>query len=143
MVAPSRSGGRTLREGPPPFDYQAPTTLSEAVTLLRERGDMARPFAGATDLLVQVRNGRFDVDLLVDLKKIPELNVLSYDPTTGATIGAAVPCYRIYEDARVQANYPGLIDSVTIIGGIGIQGRATIGGNLCNSSPSGDSIPAL
>jgi CO/xanthine dehydrogenase FAD-binding subunit len=143
MVAPSRSGGRTLREGSPPFDYVAPTTLSEAVRLLRDRGDMARPFAGATDLLVQVRNGRFDVDLLVDLKKIPELNVLSFDPQAGLTIGAAVPCYRIYEDPQVQAKYPGMIDPVSIIGGIGIQGRATVGGNLCNSSPSGDSIPAL
>lgn len=125
------------------IDYQAPQSLSEAVALLAERGDRARPFAGGTDVIVQLRAGRVDLDLLIDVKKIPELNRLSYDPSTGLTIGAAVPCHRIYEDPLVRAAFPGLIDSASIIGGVGIQGRATIGGNLCNASPSGDSIPSL
>src|SRR6266545_4371931 len=59
------------------------------------------------------------------------------------TLGAAVPCYRIYGDSAIAAAYPALVDSVSIIGGTAIQGRATVGGNLCNASPSGDSIPSL
>lgn len=126
------------------FDYRAPGTVAEAVGILAEYGDRARPLAGGTDVLVQLRAGRFDhVQMLVDVKKIPELNQLSYDLESGLAIGAAVPAYRIAADGSVQALYPGLIDGVAIIGGTAIQGRATIGGNLANASPSGDSIPAL
>ncbi len=125
------------------FDYRAPTTVDEAVGLLAEYGERARPFAGGTDILVQLRAGRFDLDVLVDVKRVPELNEIAYDPSAGLTIGAAVPCYRIAEDPRVRSAYPGLIDGAAIIGGSGIQGRATLGGNLANSSPSADSVPAL
>ncbi|MDO8672091.1 MAG: FAD binding domain-containing protein, partial [Dehalococcoidia bacterium] len=125
------------------FDYRAPETLDEAITLLAAGGDRARPLAGGTDLIVQLRNGRFELETLVDIKRLPELNSLSYDSAAGLTIGAAVPVYRVYEDHEISAAYPGLIDAVARIGGIAVQGRATIGGNLCNSSPSGDSIPAM
>ena len=58
-------------------------------------------------------------------------------------IGAAVPCYRIYGNQQVASAYPGLIDAVSLIGGVQVQGRASLGGNLCNASPAADSIPAL
>lgn len=125
------------------FAYQAPTTLGEAVSLMAEQPSRVRPLAGGTDLLVQMRQDLHDVDLVVDVKKVPELNQLSYDAATGLAIGAAVPCARIYETPEVVANYPGLIDAVSIIGGKAIQGRATLGGNLCNASPSGDGSAAL
>ncbi|MFO0969181.1 MAG: FAD binding domain-containing protein, partial [Gemmataceae bacterium] len=96
-----------------------------------------------TDLIVQVREHRRDIDVMVDIKRIPEVNELSFDPAKGLTIGAALPCYRIYEDATVNRHYPGLIDAASLIGGIQIQSRASLGGNLCNASPAGDSIPAL
>ena len=80
---------------------------------------------------------------MVDIKEIPELNELSYDSQKGLVVGAAVPCYLIYQNQAVIANYPGLIDAAALIGGIQIQGRATIGGNLCNAAPSGDSIPPV
>lgn len=99
--------------------------------------------AGGTDLLVQLRAGRFVIDRLVDVKHVPELNQFTCSPKDGLVLGAAVPCYRIYEDAKVSALYSGLFDSASMIGGIQIQGRASIGGNLCNSSPSGDTIPIL
>ena len=126
------------------FAYQAPSTLEEAVALLAEKNGRARPMAGGTDLLVQMRlNLHDDIDLVVDVKKIPELNQIAYDAASGLTIGAAVPCAEIYETAEVVDNYPGLIDAATIIGGKAIQGRATLGGNLCNASPSGDAISAM
>ncbi len=125
------------------FDYQAPTSIRAAVALLVEKGDGARPLAGGTDLLVQMRLGLCEVDTVVDMKRIPELRRLDYDAHAGLTLGAAVTCAELGEYPAVRANYPGLWDGVGIIGGSAIQGRATVGGNLCNAAPSGDSIPAL
>ena len=125
------------------IDFEAPNTLDEAVSILASKGDRARVIAGGTDLLVQLRGGRRSVDVVVDIKNIPELDELSYDAQNGLTLGAAVPCYRIYQDEEIAAAYPGLMDAATLIGGIQIQGRASIGGNLCNSAPSGDSIPPV
>ena len=124
------------------IDYQAPTSLSEAVSIMAANGDRARPLAGGTDVLVQLRGGRREADVVVDTKKIPELNTLKLDDN-GLQLGAAVPCYRIYNDAAVAAAYPGLIDAASMIGSIQIQGRATVGGNLCNAAPSGDTIPPV
>ena len=125
------------------IDYTAPKTLDEALKVMAEHGDRARVLAGGTDLLVQLRGGRRSADIIVDSKFIPELNELSYDAQTGLTIGAAVPCCNIYEDKAVEAHYPGLTDCASLIGSIQIQGRASIGGNLCNAAPSADSIPSI
>ncbi len=125
------------------FEYVAPTTLDEAVRLMAESGPKAKALAGGTDVIVQLRGGRFEIDRLVDVKQIPEMNELSYSEANGLTVGAGVPCCLIYENETVIEHYPGLVDAAFLIGGIQIQGRATLGGNLCNSSPSGDTIPAL
>ncbi len=125
------------------FDYAAPGTVGEAIVLLAEKGDRARILAGGTDIIVQVREGRRSVDLLVDVKDIPELNELSFDSRQGLRIGAAVPCYRIAEKRDIAMAYPGLVDAVSLIGGVQIQSRASVGGNLCNASPAADTIPAL
>jgi carbon-monoxide dehydrogenase medium subunit len=125
------------------FEYLAPRTLREAVRLLAEKGEQARVLAGGTDLIVQMRNRRRQPERVVDVKQIPELTQITYTARKGLRIGAAVPCSQIYQNAEVVSRYPGLVDAAIIIGGIQIQGRASLGGNLCNSSPSGDSIPAL
>ena len=125
------------------IDYEAPHSVREAVALLNDADGKARPLAGGTDLLVQLRAGAYDLDRVVDIKNVPELNELTYDPDNGLTIGAAVPCYRIYGNSTVQRVYPGIVDAASIIGGTQIQGRASLGGNLCNAAPSADSIPAM
>ena len=125
------------------IDYEAPSSVREAVDLLASAGDGARPLAGGTDLLVQLRGRAYDLDSVVDVKNIPELNELTYDPDNGLTIGAAVPCYRIYGNSTVRSVYPGIVDAASIIGGTQIQGRASLGGNLCNAAPSADSVPAM
>lgn len=125
------------------IDYAAPRTVAEATALLSEKGDRAKVMAGGTDLIVQVREYRRDIDVVVDIKRIPELMELTFDPKTGLRIGAATPCYRIYEHAAIAKAYPALIDAASLVGGIQIQSRASLGGNLCNASPAGDTIPAL
>lgn len=128
------------------IDYAAPKTLAQAVTLLAKHGDKARILAGGTDILVQLRESRRDADVIVDVKHIKQLNELTCSPrskTPELRIGAAVPCYRIYEHKNVRKFYPGLIDAVELIGGIQIQSRASVGGNLCNASPAADTIPPL
>lgn len=125
------------------IDYATPHSVREAVDLLSEAGGNARVMAGGTDLLVALRAGAFDIDLVVDGKNIPELNEINYDPVNGLTLGAAVPCYKIYGNQAVASTYPGLIDAASLIGGTQIQGRASFGGNLCNAAPSGDTIPPM
>lgn len=125
------------------IQYAAPASVTDAVAILNEFGTRARILAGGTDLIVQVREHVRDVDVFVDGKRIPELMELSFSPEGGLVLGAAVPCYRIYQDPAVAGHYPALIDSASIIGGTAIQGRASVGGNLCNAGPAADSIPTL
>ena len=125
-----------------PFAYVAPSTVAEAVAVLAEHGDRARPLAGGTDLLVKARANVWELDAVVDVKNIPELMSLSVNGD-GLSIGAGVPCYQVYENEEVQAQYPGIVDGASIIGGIQVQSRAGLGGNLCNAAPSGDGIPSL
>ena len=125
------------------FDYARVTTIDEATALLQQAKGRARILAGGTDLLVALRERRQTTDLVVDVKPVAELMALAHDAETGLRIGASTPCWRIYNDKHVVAHYPGLVDAVRQIGGVQIQGRASLGGNLCNASPAADSIPAL
>jgi CO/xanthine dehydrogenase FAD-binding subunit len=125
------------------FNYVAANSVEQAVTQLVQAGLEGRVLAGGTDVIVAMREGRRVVDMLIDIKAVADVNVLRYDPATGLRLGAAVPCYRIYEDQEIRRLYPALIDCASLIGGIGIQGRASVGGNLCNASPAADTIPAL
>jgi len=125
------------------FEYVAAQTIDEVVTLLSRDGDLTRILSGGTDLIVQLREGRKQAALVIDIKHISEVNELVFEPEAGVTIGAAVSCLRICSDPIIAAGYPGLIDAFSLIGGMQIQGRASVGGNLCNASPAADSIPAL
>ncbi|HEY7840335.1 MAG TPA: FAD binding domain-containing protein [Gammaproteobacteria bacterium] len=123
------------------FQYVAPQSLKEALKLLGRRGGGAL-LAGGTDLIVKMRARRMRPALVVDAKHVPELNVMKLD-SSGLTLGAAVSCRRVYGDARVAKAYPALAEAAALVGGIGIQGRASVGGNLCNAAPSADTVPAL
>jgi len=125
------------------IEYAAPASVDEAVRILAQHGAQARVLSGGTDLIVQAREGRRDIAVIVDAKTIPEATELRLEQDGSLYVGAAVPCAEIYENAEVQRRFPALIDSASLIGGIQIQSRASLGGNLCNSSPAADSIPTL
>ncbi|MFN0145512.1 MAG: FAD binding domain-containing protein [Dehalococcoidia bacterium] len=124
------------------FDYLAPRSLAEAYSALGN-GRASLLLAGGTDVIVQLREGRKRCDQLIDLKHIPELMALRITADGTLEAGAAVPCAVLYENAEVAKQFPAIVDAATIIGGIQIQSRASLGGNLCNASPAADSSPAL
>ncbi len=121
--------------------YAAPTTIDEARALLAADGD-AIVFAGATDVVPQMRGGRPEPSMVVDLKKIDRLMSVSLDGDTWS-VGAAVPTSVLTADAVFTADFPGLSEAAGLIGSDQIQNRCSLGGNLCNASPAADSVPAL
>ncbi|MCC6533467.1 MAG: xanthine dehydrogenase family protein subunit M [Burkholderiales bacterium] len=122
--------------------YERPGTLEAAVALLSGATGAARVLAGGTDLLVQMRTGRIEPQLLVDCKDIPEMTAIVADDG-GFRFGAATPCMALVEHEAFTKACPGVIDGVKLIGSIQVKGRASVGGNVCNASPAADSVPAL
>jgi len=122
--------------------YEAPNSLQAAVALLAGASGPARVLAGGTDVIVQMETDLIEPQLLVDIKKIPEVRQITAEEG-GFRIGAAVPGMEIMKHAALCKAWPGVVDSVKLIGSIQVRGRASIGGNLCNASPAADSVPAL
>jgi carbon-monoxide dehydrogenase medium subunit len=121
--------------------YAAPTTIDEARTLLAGDAD-AIVFAGATDVVPQMRAGRPEPSMVIDLKKIDRLMSVSLDGDTWH-VGAAAPSSALTANAAFTADFPGLTEAAGLIGSDQIQNRSSLGGNLCNASPAADSVPAL
>ena len=127
------------------FAYAAPTSVAEATALLAEHANgkgRAQVLAGGTDLLVQLRTVDREPRTIVDIKKLEEANRLEIGAEE-TFIGAALPSAVLNEHEELKKRFPGLLEAADLIGSTQIQGRATIGGNLCNASPAGDSIPAM
>ncbi len=122
--------------------YEAPESVEGAVALLAGASGEARVLAGGTDLLVQMRADVVDPDLIVDIKKIAETRAIT-EEKGGWRIGAAVTGAELKEHARLNKAWPGVVEAANLIGSTQVQGRATLGGNLCNGSPAADSVPAL
>ncbi len=123
--------------------YLAPHSLGEAISAFAAGGSTARIMAGGTDLLVQMRSGALKPGLIVDIKKIAEMTALEETADGGFRIGAAVPGAVLAEHPRFAKVWPGVLEAVNLIGSTQVQGRASAGGNLCNGSPAGDSVPAM
>ena len=127
------------------YAYLAPTSAADALAALSQAasaGTRTQMLAGGTDVLVQMRSIDKGPRTFVDVKHIAEANELRIDADE-VFIGAAIASAELNENAELKSILPGLIESADLIGSTQIQGRATIGGNLCNSSPAGDTIPAL
>lgn len=130
------------REQEDKMQYEAPETLDAAIALLADASGQARILAGGTDLLVQLHADMTDPDLLVDVKKIAELREIKL-VDGGYRIGAAITGAELGEHPDVKKAWPGIVEGLELIGSTQVQGRATIGGNLCNASPAADVVPAL
>ncbi len=125
------------------IQYLAPATLDEAVGAYSAAAGAARILAGGTDLLVQMRSGAVRPGLIVDIKKIPELTGVAESADGGFVVGAAVSGAALAKHKRFGEVWPGVLEALNLIGSTQVQGRASLGGNLCNGSPAGDSVPAL
>ncbi len=123
--------------------YVAPKTLDEAVRAFAAAAGSGRILAGGTDLLVQMRNGVVSPGTIVDIKKIGELTTIEETKEGGFRIGAAVSGAVLREHPKIRKVWPGVVEATNLIGSTQVQGRATPGGNLCNGSPAGDSVPAM
>ena len=121
--------------------YVAPSSVEEATSLL-SNSPSAQVFAGATDVVPQIRAGRPAPEVLVDLKKIEELVSVANDADKW-TVGAATPTANLTDDPAFSEEFPGLTEAAGLIGSDQIQNRSSLGGNLCNGSPAADSVPAM
>ena len=122
--------------------YEAPRTLESAIALLAGESGSAQILAGGTDLLVRMKSGFSEPDLVVDIKRIDAMHAITAE-NGGWRIGAAVPGAALGEHAGVKADWPSVVEATELIGSTQVQGRATMAGNLCNASPAADSVPAM
>jgi carbon-monoxide dehydrogenase medium subunit len=122
--------------------YARPSSIKDAVSLLAEAKGTAFVLAGGSDLLVRMKGGHFEPDLIVDIKKISGLDEIK-KTANGFRIGAAVSCAAMGETVALKKAWPGVVEAANLIGSKQVQGRCTIVGNLCNASPAADSVPAL
>lgn len=122
--------------------YAAPTTTREAAALIAKAKGRAFVLAGGTDLLVRMKIGTIEPELVVDIKRIPATQSITKS-ATGFRIGAGVPTAAMGENNALKKAWPGVVEAANLIGSDQIQNRCTIVGNLCNASPAADSVPAL
>ncbi|MBN1477255.1 xanthine dehydrogenase family protein subunit M [Candidatus Sumerlaeota bacterium] len=122
--------------------YSRPTSVAQACALLSDAPGRTALLTGGTDMAVSLRSGR-DVDLMVDLKRIPELHTLGWSDEGELTIGACMTLREICESTPIRERFPALTEAAEVVGSYQIRCRATITGNLCNASPCADTIPPL
>jgi carbon-monoxide dehydrogenase medium subunit len=132
----------TAHPGLPEFDYIKPVTFQEASTFLAQHAGEARAFIGGTDTFVRMRDGAWKDKYLVDVKGLPGLNDLKFDPAKGLTVGAAVNMNRLIASPEVNEHYPVLAEAAHTVASYQLRTRATIAGNICNASPAGDTVGA-
>ena len=142
--APEESEGKRekLKGSEGSMRFEAPTTTKAAAELLANESGESRVLAGGTDLLVRMKTGTIEPDLVVDIKRIESLQRLNVS-VSGTEIGSAVPAAALGESTKLKSLWPGVVEAANLIGSDQIQGRCTIVGNLCNASPAADSVPAL
>jgi carbon-monoxide dehydrogenase medium subunit len=126
-----------------PFDFYQPTTLQEASRLLREKGPGGRFLAGGTDLVIAMKEKGLLPNYIVDLKRVPAISGIRQNPDGSISLGALTTMYEIETSPLIKKKFHFLAQSAAEVGSIQIRNRATIGGNMCNATPSADTAPAL
>lgn len=125
------------------FEYIAPKSMREAISLLNRYDGKARVIAGGTDLLIQMRNKTINPEYVIDITEIPGLDQINYDGKEGLRIGALTTFRALEKSSKIHRKYPVIAKAASQLGSMAIRNVATIGGNLCNAAPSAESAPAL
>lgn len=125
------------------FEYLEARSLRQALSLLDRHGEEARIVAGATDFLIRWRQGTWNPGYVVNIKRIPGLDRVSYSRRTGLRLGALATLRALETHPLIRQHYPGLSAAATTFAGVQVRNLATVGGNVCNASPAGDTLPAL
>ncbi len=125
------------------FEYLEPRTVRQAVGMLQRHGEKARVVAGSTDFLVRWRAGFWHPDYVVNLQHIPGLGRVAYGPRSGLRLGALVSVQQLEQHPAIRQHYPALAAAAASFAGVQVRNLATVGGNICNASPSGDTLPAM
>ncbi len=126
-----------------PFDHYSPKTLPEALDLLAQMNGRARVNAGGTDLMLKMKAGFLQPEAIINIKRLPELKGVTYDETAGLTMGALTTLRDLTRTAVIRDHYPVLAQAAGLMASEQIRSFATVGGNLCNASPSADLAPPL
>ena len=125
------------------FEYLEPATIEEAVSLLTKYDGQTKVIAGGTDLVVQMRDKAVKPDYLIDIVNIPGLDYINYDEKQGVSIGALTSIRSLEKSAELCQRYPVISQAASQLGSVAIRNIGTVGGNLCNASPSAETAPAL
>ena len=125
------------------FAYERPTSLSDAMALLVAGGDAARPLSGGTDLIIRLRDRTIQADVVVDVKRVPELAPGIRRVGDRLVIGANTVMTDIAADETIRSRFTALAEAAIVVGSVQIRNRASLAGNICNASPAADTAPAL
>jgi len=125
------------------FAYERPTAIADVVTILEERGSDARLLAGGTDLIIRLRDGTLQPQVVVDVKRVAGIGSDIVETDGALRIGALTTMTQIADDPRVRQNFVALAEAALVVGSVQIRNRATLAGNICNASPAADTLPAL
>ncbi|MFQ6027725.1 MAG: FAD binding domain-containing protein [Dehalococcoidia bacterium] len=125
------------------FEYLEARSLRQAVSLLQRYGEDARLVAGSTDFLVRWRTGTWSPKYVINLQHISRLSRIGYSSRSGLRLGALVTIQELSDHPQIRRNYPALATAAASFAGVQIRNLATVGGNVCNASPAGDTLPGL
>ncbi|MDE0822618.1 MAG: xanthine dehydrogenase family protein subunit M [Dehalococcoidia bacterium] len=125
------------------FEYLEARTVRQAISMLQRHGENSLIVAGSTDFLVRWRAGVWNPDYVINIQRVAGLSRITYSARNGLRIGALVTIRAIEQHAAVRRHYPALAAAAASFAGVQVRNLATVGGNICNASPSGDTIPAL
>ena len=125
------------------FEYLEPRTLRQAVRMLQQHGERARVVAGSTDFLVRWRAGFWHPDFVVNIQHLPRLDRVAFSRRNGLRLGALATIQTLEQHPSIRQHYPALAAAAASFAGVQVRNLATVGGNICNASPSGDTLPAL
>ena len=123
------------------FEHYAPDSVEELLELLKSKPN-AKLIAGGTDLLLQMKEGTAQPETVGSLKNVEELGGFSVSKN-GYRLGTGMTLRRITRSNELTQNFPGLIYAAGVVASEQIRSLATLGGNICNASPSADMVPPL